>query len=83
MEHLHTIIEMLIDEEKQYGLYKSQQREKIFSDHNAILTTLNIITKEEKQHKKKIITQNGYKQYRQIIEQKQVSKIYSPMIQYK
>ena len=74
-EHLHTIKDMLIDEEKQYGLYRSQQGEKTYSDHNAMLLTMNIITEEIKQQKKKIITKIGYEQYRRIIEQKQVSKI--------
>ena len=72
---------MKIDEEKQYGLHKlekntaTNENKKIYSDHNSILIYLDFETPTEEQRPKKIITQKGYKRYRAIIEEKNVSKL--------
>ena len=45
----------------------------IYSDHNSILIHLDIETATEEQRPKKIITKKGYKRYRTIIAEDNVS----------
>ena len=77
----NTIKEMKIDEEKQYGLHKlekntaTNENKKIYSDHNSILINLDFETPTEEERPKKIITKKGYKRYRTIIEEENVSKL--------
>ena len=77
----NTVKEMKIDEEKQYGLHKldkntaTNKNRKICSDHNSILINFDFETPTEKQRPKKIITIKGYKRYRTIIEEENVSKL--------
>ena len=52
---------MIIDENKQYGVFKLEKSRKTYSDHNAILPTANLLTAMEKQKKNIIITKCGYK----------------------
>ena len=65
----NTIMEMKIDEEKQYGLHKleknpgTNENKKIYSDHNSILINLDFETPTEEQKPKEIITKKGYKRY--------------------
>ena len=47
----------------------------IYSDHNSILIHLYIETPTEEQRPKKIITKKGYKRYRTIIAEENVSKL--------
>ena len=47
----------------------------IYSDHNSILIHLDIETPTEEQRPKKIITKKGYKRYRTIIADENVSKL--------
>ena len=56
--------------------YKKKNR-KTYSDHNAILLKLNLVTATEKQKKNRIITKCGYKKYRNKLTQKQISGILS------
>ena len=76
----NTIKEMKIDEEKQYGLHKlekntaTNENKKIYSDHNSILIDLDFETPTEEQRPKKIM-KKGYKRYRTIIEEENVSKL--------
>ena len=74
-----TIKSMKIDEEKQYGLYKTERQnkqiKKTYCDHNAILINLDFISPEEVSRKKKVITRKGYKKYQAIIQEKEISKI--------
>ena len=71
---------MKIDEEKQYGLYKlgkntaASENKKIYSDHNSILISLDYETPTEEQSPKKI-TKKGYKRYRTIMEEENVSQL--------
>ena len=69
---------MKIDEERQYGLHKLEKNpaanKKIYSDHNSILMNLDFETPTEEQRPKKII-RKGYKRYRTIIEEENVSKL--------
>ena len=79
----NTIKEMKIDEEKQYGLHKlekntaTNENKKIYSDHNSILIDLDFETPTEEQRPKKIM-KKGYKRYRTIIEEENVSKLLKP-----
>ena len=69
---------MKIDEERQYGLHKLEKNpaanKKIYSDHNSILMNLDFEMPTEEQRPKKII-RKGYKRYRTIIEEENVSKL--------
>ena len=77
----NTVKEMKIDEEKQYGLYKlekntaTNENKKIYSDHNSILINLDYETPTEEQRPKKIITKTGYKRFRTIIDEENVSQL--------
>ena len=77
----NTVKEMKIDEEKQYGLYKlekntaTNENKKIYSDHNSILINLDYETPTEEQRPKKIITKKGYKRFRTIIDEENVSQL--------
>ena len=72
---LSTVTEMVLDENKQYSVFKLEKSGKPYSDHNAILLKLNLITAIEKQKKSRIITKCGYKKYRNKLTQKQISGI--------
>ena len=70
-----------MDEERQYGLHKldkntaTNENRKIYSDHNSILINLDFDKPTEEERPKKIITKEGYKRYRTIIEEENVSKL--------
>ena len=66
---------MIIDENKQYGVFKLEKNRKTYSDHNAILAKLNLITAIEKQKKNKIIIKCEYKEYRNKLTQEQITGI--------
>ena len=76
----NTFKEMTTDEGKQYGLHKleentaTNENKKIYSDHNSILIDLDFETPTEEQRPKKIM-KKGYKRYRTIIEEENVSKL--------
>ena len=70
---LSTITEMIIDENKRYGVFKLEKSRKTYSDHSALLVKLNLISEIEKQKKNRIITNCGYKKYRNKLTQKQMS----------
>ena len=71
---LATVTEMIIDENKQYE-FKLEKSRKSYSDHNAILLKLNLITTIEKQKNNRIITKCGYKKFRNKLTRKQTSGI--------
>ena len=57
-------------------VYLNQKKvEKIYSERNATLLKLNLITAIEKQKKNKIITKCGYKKYRNKLTQNQICRI--------
>ena len=72
---------MKIDEEKQYGLHKlykntaTNENRKIYSDHNSILINLDFDTPTGEERPKKIITKEGYKRYRTILKEENVSEL--------
>ena len=70
-----TVTEMIVDEKRQYSAFKLEKSRKTYSDRNAILLKLNLITTIEKQKKNRIITKCGYKNYRKKWTQKQISDI--------
>ena len=76
----NTVKEMKIDEKKQYELHKldkntaTNKNRKVYSDHNSILINLDFETPTEEQRPNKII-KKGYKRYRTIIEEENVSKL--------
>ena len=72
---LSTVTERIVDENKQYSAFKLEKNRKTYSDHNAILLKLNLVTATEKQKKNRIITKCGYKKYRNKLTQKQISGI--------
>ena len=85
-ENMGIIKNMEIDEEKQYRLYKiecqNKQIKKTCSDHNVILINIDFISPKNVSRKKKVITRNGNKKYKQIqiqnqtiIIKKEISKI--------
>ena len=55
---------MIIDENKQYGLFKLEKSRKIYSDLSVILLKLYLRTVTEKQKKNRIITKYGFKKYK-------------------
>ena len=77
----NTVKEMKIDEEKQYGLHKlykntaTNENRKIYSDRNSILINLDFDTPTEEERPNKIITKEGYKRYRPIIKEEDVSEL--------
>ena len=70
---------MIVDENKQYCVFKLEKSGKTYSDHNAILLKLNLNTTKAKQQrerrKDRIITKRGYKRYRNKLTQKQINGI--------
>ena len=77
---VEKVKEMKIDEERQYGLYKLEkntknENKKIYSDHHAILINLDFETVPEEIKPSKIITSQGYKRYKRILEEENISKI--------
>ena len=70
---LSTITEMIIDENKRYGVFKLEKSRKTYSNHSALLVKLNLISEIEKQKKNRIITNCGYKKYRNKLTQEQMS----------
>ena len=72
---LSAFTEMVVDENKQYSVFKLEKSGKTYSDHNAILLKLSLITAIEKQEKNRIITKCGYKKYRNKLTQKQINGI--------
>ena len=72
---LSTVTEMIVNENKQYSAFKLEKSRKTYSDHNAILLKLNLVTAIEKQKKNRIITKCGYKKYRKKLTQTQISGI--------
>ena len=49
---------MIIDENKQYGVFKLEKSKKTYSYHNSILLKLSFTATKEKQKKNRIITKN-------------------------
>ena len=66
---------MIEDQNKQYSVFELEKSGKTYSDHNAILLKLNLITAIEKQKKNRIITKCGYKKYKNKLTQKQINGI--------
>ena len=61
---LSKFLEMIIDENKKYGVFKFEKSRNTYSDHNQVLLKLNLMTVIENQKKDRIITKRGYKKYR-------------------
>ena len=72
---LSTVTEMIVDGNKQYSAFKLEKSRKTYSDHNAILLKVNLVTAMQKQKKNRIITKCGYKKYRSKLTQMQISGI--------
>ena len=66
---------MIVDRNKQYSAFKLEKSRKTYSDHNAILLKVNLVTAMQKQKKNRIITKCGYKKYRSKLTQMQISGI--------
>ena len=66
---------MIVDGNKQYSAFKLEKSRKTYSDHNAILLKVNLVTAMQKQKKNRIITKCGYKKYRSKLTQMQISGI--------
>ena len=79
-KHFTTIKGMHIDQNKEYATFKIERKEsgdikKIYSDHNIIILKVDFMTEMQKEKRKKIITTKGYKEYQQILQHKEISKI--------
>ena len=61
-----TVTEIVVDDNKQYSVFKLEKRRKTCLDHNGILRKLNLVTAIEKQKKNRIITKCGNKKQEQI-----------------
>ena len=55
--------------------YTNNEKRKIYSDHNSILSNLDFETPTKEERPKKIITKKWYKRYRTIIEEENISKL--------
>ena len=66
---------MIVDRNKQYSAFKLEKSRKTYSDHNAILLKVNLVTAMQNQKKNRIITKCGYKKYRSKLTQMQISGI--------
>ena len=66
---------MIVDQDKQYNVFKLEKSGKAYSDRNAILLKLNLLTAIKKQKKSRIITECGYKKYRKKLTQKLITGI--------
>ena len=66
---------MIVDRNKQYSAFKLEKSRKTYSDHNAILLKVNLVTAMQKQKKNRIITKCGYKKYRSKLTQMHISGI--------
>ena len=66
---------MIVDRNKQYSAFKLEKSRKTYSDHNAILLKVNLVTAMQKQKKNRITTKCGYKKYRSKLTQMQISGI--------
>ena len=75
--YMETIKSMEIDEQKQYELDKvecqNRQTKITYSDPNTILININFLSPIEVSRKKKFNARKGYKKYRAIIEEKEIS----------
>ena len=78
-EYLHSIKEMIIDDTKEYATYRvdhqNQELKKKYSDHNVILLKIDFHTETIQAKERKIITTKAYKEYRENIEQLEISKL--------
>ena len=79
-KHFTTIKRMHIDQNKEYATFKIERKEsgdikKIYSDNNIIILKVHFMTEMQKEKRKKIITTKGYKEYQQILQHKEISKI--------
>ena len=70
---------MIIDDTKEYATYRvgqqNQDLKKKYSDHNVILLKIDFHTETIQTKERKIITTKGYKEYRENIEQLEISKL--------
>ena len=72
---LSTVTEMIVHENKQYSAFTLEKSRKTYSDHNAILLKLYLVTAKEKQKKNRRITKCGYRKYRNKLTQTQINGI--------
>ena len=70
---------MIIDETKEYATYRlgkqNQDLNKKFPDHNVMLLKIDFHTETIQTKERKTITTIGYKEYRENIEQLEISKL--------
>ena len=78
-EDQHTLMEMNIDEKKEFAPTRDDDGEST-SDHNTIITKFNWLIMEEERKQaskpKKIITRKGYKRIKEEMQEKKPSKIW-------
>ena len=70
---------MIIDENKEYVAYRLEQKDqdltKTCSDHNIVLLKIDFHAETIQTKEYKIITNKGYKKYRENIEQIKITKV--------
>ena len=79
-KYFTTIKGMYIDQNKEYATFNIERKEsgaikKVYSDHNIIILKVDFMTEMQKEKINKIITTKGYKEYQQILQHKEISKI--------
>ena len=76
---MQKIRKMIIDENKEFATYRTEcqqdQVRKTYSDHNIILLEIDYITNLERNKQINFITKKGYKEYKIILRQENVTKI--------
>ena len=74
-----NIKNILIDEEKEYPVYRSDQAngetKLMYSDHNTIVMNMNWVVHKQATEKEMVSTKKGYATFRDILEEEEVSKL--------
>ena len=71
-----SLKKMIIDEDKEFPVYRQEGEDnQVFSDHNTIVLDIDWLIHKSKEADRKIITSKGFAKYRDILIDKEVSKI--------
>ena len=78
-DNLQKIRKVIIDENKELATYRTEcqqdQVRKTYSEHNGVLLDIDYVTKLESSKQIYFITKKGYKEYKNILRQENVTKI--------
>ena len=75
-EAAEALTSMLIDDKKEYPVYSIDSEDRIYSDHNTVLLSINWMFKFQRNSQGSTrITKEGYSRYRQSLREKRISKL--------